>query len=64
MLGLDTTSEWIDEQAAETPEMGKQDRRRESLEANRPVRNSRPLGWMFFGAFLMPRSEHLIPFLN
>jgi len=35
-----------------------------SLMTNRPDENSRYINGVFFGACSMPRSEHLIPFLN
>lgn len=46
------------------PPVAKQERRRASLATNRPETNTRPLSWVFIGAFSMPHSEHLIPFLN
>ena len=59
------TPEHIDaEEAVCAPRVDRQERRRSSLATTRPVMKSRPLGWMFVGTRLMPRSEHLIPFLN
>jgi len=51
-------------EALSAPCLDKQERRSASLATNRPVKNSRPLGWVFIGKLSMPRSEHLIPFLN
>lgn len=50
--------------AISVPKLGNRARRFKSYESNRPIKNSRPVGWLFFGAHSMPHSEHLIPFLN
>lgn len=52
------------ETAPGCPQRVQRVRRVVSFESTRPGDNSRPLSWVFVGARMMPRSEHLIPFLN
>ena len=64
MMNLQPAMDVVPDEAVFAPSTAKQERRRASLATNRPAKHSRPLSWVFFGAVSMPRSEHLIPFLN
>jgi len=52
------------ETAPGCPQRVQRARRAVSFESTRPVKKTHPLSWVFCGARSMPRSEHLIPFLN
>lgn len=64
MLEHETLCDLSAEPAVAVPQLGKRMRRLVSYESTRPMKNAQPLSWLFVGAVSMPRSEHLIPFLN